>query len=763
MGGPIGLEIDGIISSSGLSQIPPVALILTADPGTALSLTNTNTYTEKTIINSGILAVNSISMQSGFIAGDIEVISTNSTLDTEVDLATDTTSNLTLTQGATWTIGTGLNQQLNSLFVFGGGQVNNLTATLDLYASGPDIALTIDGALSNGTGERQSFVQLNTITLQNGGAITNGDFPTAFGVLDGTTVDLHGFQVPVLVNSEGEPTIGEPNLLFDQVTFTNSVTSSHASLLVNPNSLNDGNLFFSGHCSLPAPVDTSLPVLELENGFITIVGTLSSTGIFQIDLAGTVFVFSQFGGSSTYGGSGASLVNNGNLGIGFPAGAVISPVHFEVIGDYKQGSEAEIIFTAINTTAYSRLTVTTGSVMLDGAVIFEFFGDGTLSPGDQFLVIDNSAGTGVMGKFAEELFLLPENLNATIIYDPNQVFVLIGACGITPPPPPPPPSLTAYPNFSALTFADVVGHTIQLERRMQALRYRFAAPEDVCEGECFLIEEPLSVYIAPFGSIGDVHNHRDTIGYDFHSWGILGGIDYAMCNWGMGVQAGYEKFDGDVNRHWGDFDIQMAFGNAYATFVPFQCWSDLFLDLSLGAAGNWYDIHRKVDGDTAKGSPRGWQWDAFAGLGWDIKCNDWRFTPLAAVEYIHLHIGNYSEHGADDLDVHVEHQTFDSFRTWLGFSAGGEFCTCFATWLPEVRGYWLHEFAHQDHHINVTAPAFGSSAQIGILGEGRNFGTIGGELRALFCDQFTAAVSYDYYWNNTFHDNLLYGELAFNF
>lgn len=275
-------------------------------------------------------------------------------------------------------------------------------------------------------------------------------------------------------------------------------------------------------------------------------------------------------------------------------------------------------------------------------------------------------------------------------------------------------------------------------------------------------QQPMSIYIAPIASFGNVDTIKKQNGLDYWTAGVLLGADYAFNRAGLGIQFGYEKLEADVNSHWGNFDIDTAFTEIYGTFLPFGT-RKLFLDLTLGGVLNWYDIHRHIDGQVAKGNPQGWQWNSFAGIGYDWWVKNLRITPLAAIQYIDLRVEDYGEHGAGDFNVYVKHQRFHSFRTQLGASFGGNIVSSKVTWMPEVRGYWLHEFADQNQSLGVTASNFNTSSQIQLVGGERNYGTVGALLRALFGKYWSAAVSYDFYSNGDIYSHSFYAETGASF
>ena len=62
-------------------------------------------------------------------------------------------------------------------------------------------------------------------------------------------------------------------------------------------------------------------------------------------------------------------------------------------------------------------------------------------------------------------------------------------------------------------------------------------------------------------------------------------------------------------------------------------------------------------------------------------------------QYTYAGIGAFTESGADSLDLSLSQQNANSFRTHLGARLAYNWEICENTVLiPEVRGFWMHEF-----------------------------------------------------------------------
>lgn len=641
-------------------------------------------------------------------------------------------------------------------------------------------------------------ISLDILTLVNGGAIRYDNTQGGIGTFD-TSALSSGSSIIIDLNSN--------NVTLDVSDTINispfSLPFSFANLVFDGAHIQTGLLTKTGNGIVgffnTLGVMSAIPHLTITDGAVLIGSTSSEviqTSAFHALVhtvgQGTLQGFGQLGDS----GIACEIQNDG---IVMP-GDLLNKGTLTISGNYTQSKTGKLIIKA-NISDNDKLIIEAGGVVLNGGTLFiQCEDDSGFVAGDSILVIDNTSGTGIEGKFNRVTGAIPPALNPVFTIEGNGKLgmvhfnpaILAFPCSSVP------LSLKTYVNMSIPLFALANAHSLQLSDRLKSVRdrlgpyyYETNADNSELDQEGFLASnkllaqsknnnqihvsrfrknqscEPVSIYVAPLGSTGDVDQvcRRESTqeGFDFNSVGVLAGSDYAFCRAGIGVQLAYESLDADVDDQWGSFDVKALWAKVYGTFLPF-CDRDIFLDLSVSGGRNWFDIDRNVNNEIASGNPLGWQWDGYAGIGVDSYYNCWRFTPLASVQYIYLHIDDYEEHGADGFNARVAHQNVNSLRTWLGCSIGREFRTRCVTWQPEIRAYWQHEFEEQNRHVEV-APAllFNGTSSLQLFGGKDNFGTVGGELRVLFGQHWTLAFSYDYYWNNVISANMFYGEIGVNF
>lgn len=734
------VDADGQPSISGSIDGPKgLSLYGSEIGGQILSLSGSNTYTGGTFVYTGTLQV----------GGNDGVTSIPQAIITPTVLYTITVfkgaqvqhnNNDHYAAGATMLIDGGsvtlnnTHQTMTQLTMENGGSLaaSSALGTLELTQTAPGFALIVGSDAMIGSAARFK------ITLHGGGIhYDNSGVGTAF-IAGPVTIDLGG-TVELNVPHNDRNCI---DLDVGETTFKNSTLNKTGNGVVT---FEDGGI---------------VPIFNIQDGTV-IIGdalgpqTITATGLVTVSQEGILAGFQTLDAQ-------AGVVNSGTVapGSGCPCNSIGT---LTITGDYTQTGAGTLLTKVSNAstpgTTSDLLVIDQGNVHLNGTLLVDTLPGGSLSVGDRILVLDNPTGTlPISGNFSSLISDLPPELSASILLEPNRVFVLIGPCT---PIPPIPPSLINYVDLSLPLFTLTNEHSLQQRERLLQLRLCLPCPCNKPRTSCDDYCQPLTFYIAYLGSTANVERISTQPGYEYHSGGGIIGANYAFSRSGIGLEAGYEHVDADINAHWGGFDIRSIFASLYATFVP-TFRRQLFFDAALESRFSCYDIHRHVDGRRAEGKPCAWQWGGYLDVGYDILCGHWYFTPLASIEGIYLHIDDYTENKAGDQDVHVSDQDIHSLRSWLGISMGGEFSSKCIVWIPEFRGFWLHEFEDEDRRIHVKSPAFNTRSQVQIFDAGDNFGVIGAELRALFGGHYSLTGSYDLYWNNSLQSQLFYIELGVN-
>lgn len=277
---------------------------------------------------------------------------------------------------------------------------------------------------------------------------------------------------------------------------------------------------------------------------------------------------------------------------------------------------------------------------------------------------------------------------------------------------------------------------------------------------------PATVYLVPVGSWGKVDGTQTTQSAKFYTAGGALGADYAFANVGLGAFVGYEWAKGTEACQFGSNHTHTVFAHGYGAWLPLPD-RHFFIDFNLGGSRNWYTFYRTIDClRTATGKPRGWEYDGYLGIGYNIDMRrEWRLTPITGIQYTNVRIDGFTETGAEALNHVVDRFKTHSWLSWLGGTFGGKLERNKVIWMPEVSGFWLHEFAGLCHSLTVFSPCFNSCKNEAVLVGDRNYGIAGVKLRLLFGPKYRWIVSgaYDYFWSRHVHTNYLYGSFGMNF
>lgn len=202
-------------------------------------------------------------------------------------------------------------------------------------------------------------------------------------------------------------------------------------------------------------------------------------------------------------------------------------------------------------------------------------------------------------------------------------------------------------------------------------------------------------------------------GYDFDGWSVSGGLDYRVTD--EFVAGGYLQYwdgnvDYDSNR--GNMDASSWGGAVYGTyFLP----SGLYFDGMIGYASNDYNLKRNIiytinnqtANQVAKSDPNADLWNFSLGTGYTIYQQDLSFTPLARLTYLRNSVDSYSERMSSPITTGgsmaqaLDSQTYESFRSNLGFQIAKAFSTAHGVFTPQLSLSWVHEFMNGQEQVGT--------------------------------------------------------------
>ena len=148
---------------------------------------------------------------------------------------------------------------------------------------------------------------------------------------------------------------------------------------------------------------------------------------------------------------------------------------------------------------------------------------------------------------------------------------------------------------------------------------------------------------------------------------------------------------------------------------------------------------------TARANPNSGQFSAALNLGKDFEIGKFTLGPIVGAQYTYAGIGGFTESGAESLDLALGQQNANSLRTNLGarlaynWEVGAK-----VTLIPELRGFWMHEFLNNPRNISSALDGGSSSSfDYETSAPYRNSVFGGAGISAKFADRWTASVFYN--------------------
>jgi len=175
--------------------------------------------------------------------------------------------------------------------------------------------------------------------------------------------------------------------------------------------------------------------------------------------------------------------------------------------------------------------------------------------------------------------------------------------------------------------------------------------------------------------------------YDGSSIGTTVGVDYWLNeNLVVGVSVGYSHSESDL-IHGSEIE---ADGGKAALYGMYQN-GGFFTEGLIGGGYNSYDITRTAFLGDAKGDTHGTQFDAYAGMGYDLAWRGWTITPMASLLYTRVGIDGYDEVGSL-LPLIIDSQHASSLRSRVGPRIAYTSRLGRARVTPSFSAQWQHEF-----------------------------------------------------------------------
>jgi outer membrane autotransporter protein len=248
-----------------------------------------------------------------------------------------------------------------------------------------------------------------------------------------------------------------------------------------------------------------------------------------------------------------------------------------------------------------------------------------------------------------------------------------------------------------------------------------------------------------------------SMGYTANIWGGSLGMDrYFSDHSLLGASGGYAKSyirTSDTNT-WTDIDSYS--GSIYASFFT-GSW---YLDGVLSYAHNKYDASRHIFFGTtdriARSDYTGNQCSGYLEGGYTLKRGGWHITPLLSLQYARLHLGGYTETGADSVDLSVNSQEYDLLQSGIG----GKFVYP-VSWegrkvIPEVHVKWLYDFIGDRQQVTSTFTGGGASFSTDGFTPPQSSYSAGARITLITKNAVTASLNYDFGIKENFYSHAGY-------
>ena len=234
--------------------------------------------------------------------------------------------------------------------------------------------------------------------------------------------------------------------------------------------------------------------------------------------------------------------------------------------------------------------------------------------------------------------------------------------------------------------------------------------------------------------------------YNNNSGGFLVGADYRLSSHFIsGLFAGYEysyaKYSGGSST--------MGNSALFGLYGGYTHEDGYYADAIVSGGYTGFQTLRSIEFSTidrtARANPNSGQFSAALNLGKDFEIGKFTLGPIVGAQYTYAGIGGFTETGAESLDLALGQQNANSLRTNLGARLAYNWqVDSKITLIPEIRGFWMHEFLNGSRNISSALDAGAGPSfdyQTAVPYANSVFGGVG--VSAKFGDRWTASMFYN--------------------
>ena len=266
----------------------------------------------------------------------------------------------------------------------------------------------------------------------------------------------------------------------------------------------------------------------------------------------------------------------------------------------------------------------------------------------------------------------------------------------------------------------------------------------------------LGAFVNGVFSFGDKDQTSREDGFDFDSQGVTLGVDYRLLDsLVLGTAFSYSHFDADFDK-----STVNAGGGSESDGYVFSLYSTYYLQNfyieGIGSFGwNDHDSKRRIVvpsttaipsiNRTAKGETDSTQYSFSVGAGYDAQIQSIDVGPYARLSYLRVDVDEYTETGAQGLNLKIDDQYITSLISAIGLRASKKFSWNWGVWFPQIRGEWDHEFANDSKTIRTQYAVDPNNNALLVRTESpdRNFFRLGATLANVFQGGTQAFIDYE--------------------
>ena len=266
----------------------------------------------------------------------------------------------------------------------------------------------------------------------------------------------------------------------------------------------------------------------------------------------------------------------------------------------------------------------------------------------------------------------------------------------------------------------------------------------------------------------DSYLHQDprqlSNGYNANVWGASMGYDVPVIdNFICGLNAGY-AWDNIRTKDSGARTTADNYeGGIYGSYARDAYYIDGFISF----AYNRYDSSRHIAFGSIDRTPKanygGQQYSSYLETGYTFKNKNVTLTPLGSIQYMRLHVNNYTEEDAGDIDLNAASQDYDMFQTGLGVKLAYKIKNKDYTLIPDIHMKWLYDFIGDNQQATSTFTGGGASFGTNGFSPAQSSYDFGTRLIILSRYSITLSLNYDFELKEDFYSHSGYADIRYDF